>query len=468
MINVQAINDATEQCLAKGLRVLNSFLLRDTEEAHARRLLELMDPPRGAVIVDAGCGVGELAKLMAAARPDLAFTLVNISEAQLALCPPDMKHVAASYDATGLPHGYADVVMFNFSLCHSDDWGVTLREAFRILKPDGVLFIFDMARISEEGSNTLMRERYLSMAYRPAMIMDVARRAGFDLADPNHALGHEPLEFRLRDLVPEDAPIYDAAFAGVIPLTLRLRRLPDAPPVASAFDRHERIAFQFSGGRDSTAALYLLRPYWTRMTVYFLDSGEVFPETLAVLEQVERDLPQPIVRIQSDVAKVREEHGLASDVVPVDNTPLGRMVSGRTVKIISRYECCARTLMNPMHARMLADGITLIVRGQRDDDYASPPARSGRTEGGIEVLYPIQPWTTAQVDAFLAEHRLPVAPFYEAGMPHGSDCMGCTAWWGEGRAAYLQARHPDAHAVYRERMNTVRTEITRQLQQLEN
>jgi hypothetical protein len=82
--------------------------------------------------------------------------------------------------------------------------------------------------------------------------------------------------------------------------------------------------------------------------------------------------------------------------VPVDNTPVGRLVSGRNIAS-SRYDCCARALMNPMHQRMLADGITLIIRGQRDDEYAKAPMRSGDVQPGIEVLYPMQHMSAEQL-----------------------------------------------------------------------
>lgn len=234
----------------------------------------------------------------------------------------------------------------------------------------------------------------------------------------------------------------------------------DVDHIVSAFERHQNVAFQFSGGRDSTAALFALRPFWNRMRIYHVDSGEQFPETRRVVAEVAQYVPIEV--IVSDVEAIRKEHGLPSDLVPSDNTPFGRMVSGREVRITGRYDCCWRTLMEPMHRRMVQDGITLIVRGQRDEDYAVPPMRSGEQAHGVEVLYPIQDWTTADVDAYLQENGLPTAAFYANGMPHGSDCMGCTAWWDDRRATYLREFHPLVFYRYTQRMNMIRTEIDRQ------
>jgi 3'-phosphoadenosine 5'-phosphosulfate sulfotransferase (PAPS reductase)/FAD synthetase len=241
---------------------------------------------------------------------------------------------------------------------------------------------------------------------------------------------------------------------------------PDS--IASALARHERIGLQFSGGRDSTVVLYLLRQFWDRMTVYHLDAGDQFPETIEVVRQVERDLGKPVVRIMGDVKTVRLDHGLASDLVPVDNTELGRMISGREVKLISRYECCIRSRLIPMHERMLQDGVTLLIRGQRDDEYAVQPKRSGDVDNGLEFLYPIQDWTAEKVQRYLVENRLPVAPFYDHGLKQAPECMGCTAWWDDSRAGYLKQYHPETYTAYQANMKVIRIEIDHQYQHLED
>ncbi len=461
---MDAVTEATANAAEAGIRVLNAFLLADDEEAHAARLLEFMDPPQGAVVLDAGCGVGELARLMTVARPDLTFRLLNTNEAQLAQCPDGMERIHASFEATGLPDESVDVVMFAFSLCHASDWWAVLREARRVLKEGGYVFLFDM-----EGpvDNALLWQTLRARVFPGEQVVDLARVAGLETRD---VFLHQPLHARLRDVFGSKA-LYDEALAEVVPITARLYRKTAQNPIVSALHRHQRIAFQFSGGRDSTAALYRLRPHWDRLELYHLDTGEQFPETRRVAGAVMQAFKEatgrdPIV-IQGNVAKVREQHGLASDLVPVDNTATGRLVSGREVKLIGRYECCWHSLMQPLHARMKADGITLIVRGQRADEYATPPKMSGDVSDGFEVLYPIEHWTAQKVDAFIEQANLPVADFYAKGVKRAPECMGCTAWWDEGRAGYLRENHPAEHHIYTGRMRTVMAEINRQLSTLE-
>lgn len=461
MMNLQLVNQKTHEVLELGYRVLHASLFADDEQSHVDYLLKHMDIPHGATVLDAGCGVGEVAKLIQVRRPDLKFVLLNISDVQLAECPDGMEKVLGNFNFLPLADKSVDYVMFHYSLCHSANWVTTLREARRVLRDGGHMFINDMLRTG--GDNGLMSSLLGCAAHSPHEIRDWTRRAGF-----GQQLGtiHTAKVQRLRALF--DTPeVYDQIFQDVVPATFRLEIAPAMDAIESAFARHDRIGFQFSGGRDSTAALFKLREYWPRMTIYHTDTGDQFPETREVVRQVEAIVGQ-IVRVQGDVAGVRAAHGLASDLVPVDNMEFGRKVSGRDVKIISRYDCCFRSLMLPTHQRLIDDGITLVIRGQRDDEYAVQPLRSGDVVDGLEVLYPIQDWTGEEVSAYLNSNGLPIAPFYAAGVKRAPECMGCTAWWDEGRAQYMRDHHPAAFKSYAANMKTIRIEIDRQYAMLDD
>ena len=204
--------------------------------------------------------------------------------------------------------------------------------------------------------------------------------------------------------------------------------------------RHQRIALQFSGGRDSLACLYLMRPYWDRLTVYWCDTGAAYPETISLMEKV-RDMVPNFARIEGRQPQVIEAFGIPSDIVPVNATPVGRFVGDEAAPLIQdRYSCCIRSMMEPTHERMIADGITLIIRGQKQKDRLKSRVRSGDAHDGIEYLFPIEDWDAAQVMRFLKDEGAPLPRFYEMlnGMP---DCMTCSAWWEEGAAKYLKRYH---------------------------
>lgn len=211
-------------------------------------------------------------------------------------------------------------------------------------------------------------------------------------------------------------------------------------------NRHERIALQFSGGRDSIACLWLMRPYWDRLTVYWLNTGSAYPETVQLAAEVRAMVPR-FVEIEGRQPAVVAEFGLPSDIVPASRTPIGLVGSGAAGALIQdRYSCCLRSIMLPLHERMVADGITLIVRGQKEADRLKGILRSGEVENGIEYLFPLEDWSDRDVMEYLKREGAPIPRFYEV-MDSAPDCMTCSAWWENGAAKYLKRYH---HPEYQE------------------
>lgn len=230
--------------------------------------------------------------------------------------------------------------------------------------------------------------------------------------------------------------------------------MTDFASIETVLARHERIAFQFSGGRDSLAALYLMRPYWGRMVVYWCNPGSPFPETVDIMALVSGEVPR-FVEIDGHQPQVIAQFGLPSDIVPASRTLLGVMVDGRPAQLIQdRYSCCARSMMEPTHARMIQDGITLIIRGQKNADKFKSPARSGMLIDGFEMLFPIEDWSVTDVMDYLRSNRLPVPRFYSM-LNSAPDCVTCSAWWEEGVSKYLKAYHPEAHREVQGRMDII-------------
>jgi 3'-phosphoadenosine 5'-phosphosulfate sulfotransferase (PAPS reductase)/FAD synthetase len=228
-------------------------------------------------------------------------------------------------------------------------------------------------------------------------------------------------------------------------------------------DGHDRIALQFSGGRDSLAVLWLLRNDLHRLTVYHTNPGDRFPETLAAVEFAKALAPNFV-----EIATQRPAGTMVSDVVPVSFTPFGRAAEGTEGPIIiDRYSCCARTIMLPMQQRMVDDGITLVIRGQRNSERYKSPIRSGHAEGGVSYWFPIEDWSDDEVMSFLRDNDVPIPTFYET-LSTGLDCMGCSAWWDEKRMSYLKQHHPETYVRVRDELWNIVDALSPSLQILQD
>lgn len=220
------------------------------------------------------------------------------------------------------------------------------------------------------------------------------------------------------------------------------------------FSRHQKIALQFSGGKDSLAVLFLMRPYLDRLTVYFVNSGDAFPETLEFIEAIKKHIPH-FVEVAGRKKEVEAEFGWCSDIVPCGSTSFGQMMGHDGPLLMDRYTCCFKSLMEPMYERMKADGITLIIRGQKNADDKKPPLRSGSSLDGFEFLYPIEDWTDEVLFKYLTDEGAPLPRYYADGMTSAPDCMHCTAWLEHKMPQYVKRYHATHYPKLMERLNRI-------------
>jgi phosphoadenosine phosphosulfate reductase len=224
-------------------------------------------------------------------------------------------------------------------------------------------------------------------------------------------------------------------------------------------DAHKRIALQFSGGRDSLALLLAMRPYWDRVTVYYTSSGDAYPETQALVDVFKQAVPH-FVQIEGRVNEVHEQMGWPSDVLqPGAGYQFAKSDIDGYVPLIDRHNCCYHSIMQPMHECMQADGITLLIRGQRDEDTTKSHVKSGDVIDGIQLLFPIARWTTEQVEQYIASQGMPLPPYYAEGLTSAPDCMRCTAWLEHGAHKYLMKHHPNVASEVNARLKQIRVVV---------
>lgn len=233
------------------------------------------------------------------------------------------------------------------------------------------------------------------------------------------------------------------------------------------FDKHERIALQVSGGKDSLACLFLMEPYWGQMTVYWLNTGDAYPETVQVMQYVRQMVPH-FVEIDGQQPKVIQMYGYPSDLVPAANTNFGVASSGEDVPLIQdRYACCMRVRMEPMFNRMVEDGVTMVIRGQKAADQLKAPLKSGTVEDGVTYIFPIEDWNDQQVMDYLQRLEVPIPRFYEM-LESAPECRTCSAYWDDGVAKYLKQYHPEHHVEVQRRLGIIGSAVEKHMMNFYN
>jgi phosphoadenosine phosphosulfate reductase len=218
------------------------------------------------------------------------------------------------------------------------------------------------------------------------------------------------------------------------------------------------IALHFSGGKDSLACLHLYKDFWDKMYVIWVNTGAVYPEMQAYMDGWKKKLPH-FVEVESDQPRNIEENGWPVDVLPVNNTALGLLVTGKAGPMLQPYlSCCATNIWLPLHEATKKLGVKKVIKGQRLEDGRKSTTRHGSIIDGIELVMPIENWTTEQVFRYLAQVGAELPPGYADGEKTGRDCWDCTAYLDDNkkRIANLPS---DRQAIIRDRLAQIEAAI---------
>lgn len=171
-----------------------AFLAAEAGEEMLSRLELMVIQP--AVILDVGCGAGELATALAVRYPAAKIIAVDTAQVMLDAWQPAAGIECRLEEAANLtlPDHSVDLLCANFLLPWVNDWAACLKEWRRVLKPEGVLMV------STLGIGTLQPlQQMLSPGLLPQLLDvhdlgDAMVTAGF--ADPVLDVARVPVRYK--------------------------------------------------------------------------------------------------------------------------------------------------------------------------------------------------------------------------------------------------------------------------------
>ena len=135
----------TDEYLAHGLKLFLCARLGETEKEHSEKYHQLVGFKKGSTVVDMGCGIGEMGRLLQKCDETLNVFNVTNSPRQCEIAQQSGSHcVLADFHTTGLPSGGAQYVMFNESFGYGNPKQL-LQEAARLLSDGGWVVIKDFS-----------------------------------------------------------------------------------------------------------------------------------------------------------------------------------------------------------------------------------------------------------------------------------------------------------------------------------
>lgn len=233
-----------------------------------------------------------------------------------------------------------------------------------------------------------------------------------------------------------------------------------------------KTAIQFSGGKDSLAVLYLCRPILSDATVYFGDTGDVYPHMKAFVIQTCEKLGATLKIVPPPMA-IAEYHkiaGLPSDIIPVEHTREMREFNKSTGTILqSNLSCCSFMLWHPLQRAMMTDGISIIYRGSKASDHHVGVADGYIDKTGIIYKSPLWKWPDEDVFSYLKSVDAEMPEHYSE-VNNSFDCLNCTAYLtsagAKERLEFTKRRYPAQWPGLEANLREVRDIVGREMENI--
>jgi len=198
--------------------------------------------------------------------------------------------------------------------------------------------------------------------------------------------------------------------------------------------QHESVTFSTSLGLEDQLITHFIAENQLPISIFTLDTGRLFEQTYALLQQTERHYGIKIKTYHPDAQAL--EHYIAA-----------HGVNGFYDSVENRKACCHIRKVEPMQRALQAK--TVWISGLRRDHSslrAEMPVAEWNDDGKVVKFYPLIDVPIDAIREQIAQHRIPYNPLHDQGFP-SIGCAPCTRavaagehprsgrWWWEENSA---------------------------------
>ena len=235
------------------------------------------------------------------------------------------------------------------------------------------------------------------------------------------------------------------------------------------FEKHDRVGFLYSGGKDSRAVLELLTPYMDRTVIIWANTGKYLDGVVSSVRDLSKRAAY-FMEVRTNRDHYTKHFGRPSDWIPIESVSIGKAFDKNYhPKYVSPYECCMGNIWRGIEQAMWVLDVTGFIKAQREDERFTAPFTTefilGIGKPTCEMCYPIRHWSADDVRQFLKECKCWTDRY---DLEHSSfDCWDCTGYWDviPERNTYLRRHYPkkrrELAALVREMRDELAKEITR-------
>jgi phosphoadenosine phosphosulfate reductase len=171
-----------------------------------------------------------------------------------------------------------------------------------------------------------------------------------------------------------------------------------------------RLTFATSLGLEDCVLTDLIAASGLKIQLFTLDTGLLFPESYALWKEIEDRYRISIqaVKPQFTVGEQAEREGDALWAREPDR-------------------CCDLRKIEPLRRTLAGyDAWITAIRRDQTPERANAPVVGWDGRFGLVKINPLVRWTSADVRAYVSEHRVPYNPLHDSNYP-SIGCMPCTS-----------------------------------------